>query len=94
MKQHLLISIFLLLAGCSSVPERSGLSAKDVYLRSGEQGYSIRCSYSYDWPDCYKKADEVCGSSTYDVVDKFEFEAVYLGYRHNYMKRAMLARCI
>ena len=93
MKQHLLIWVFLLLAGCSTAPERSGLSAKDVYLRSGEQGYSIRCSFSNAWPDCYEKAGEVC-SSTFGVIDKFEFSDEYLRYRSSHMKRAMLARCM
>jgi hypothetical protein len=93
MKRHLLIPLFLLLTGCSTPPERSGLSANDVYLRSGEQGYSIRCSFGYDWQDCYEKAGEVCASNMFDVLDKFEFSDEYLRYRSNHMKRTMLVRC-
>jgi hypothetical protein len=93
MKRLVLISLILMLAGCST-PERSGLSSKHIHLRSGDKGYTIRCSFTYDWPDCYEKAVELCGSNSYVVVDKYDFEDQYLDFREDHRIRAMVTRCL
>jgi hypothetical protein len=62
MKQHLLLSVFLLLAGC-------GATVNKTYLPNGEQGYAIDCSGAgAQLIDCYEKAGNVCGSSGYEIA--------------------------
>ncbi len=93
MKRHLLCSIFLLLAGCSTAPEKTSLSTKKIYLAGGEQAYSIECSYSYNWRDCYEKAGGLCDARGYDITDKFEFQDDYLRSTSHPNRRIMFVKC-
>jgi hypothetical protein len=78
MKQHLLIPVALLLAGC-------GATVNKTYLPDGQQGYAVDCSGAgAELIDCYEKAGNVCGASGYEVVG-----ASGVGYA----SRAMLIKC-
>jgi hypothetical protein len=85
--------MFLLLAGCSTSAEKTSLSPKEIYLASGEEGYSIECSYRYHWRDCYAQADGLCQARGYDIVDKYEFADDYLRSAGHPDRRIIFVRC-
>lgn len=56
-----LVFVFLALAGCAT--------QKQIYLPSGETGYSINCSGSaLTWEHCYAQAGKICATRGYEVL--------------------------
>jgi hypothetical protein len=54
---------FIILYGCVLV--------KNTYTSNGELGYSLNCSGSaLNWPRCYEKAGNLCGTNGCGVVEK------------------------
>jgi hypothetical protein len=72
--------------------------ATKTYTPSGQMGYTIECSRSYQtWGDCYQKAGQLCGYSGYDIIMKSEDDkgayVLYGAYGETTNKRSMLIKC-
>ncbi len=63
--RHFTCAVLLLVAvvGCAT--------QKEIFLPSGEKGYSIACGgNASSWNDCLSKAGDTCGSSGYEIISQ------------------------
>ena len=52
------------------------------FTSDGKAGHKIHCSGSTnDWDMCYNKANEICGETGYEVLQKLEDHGAFAAYQ-------------
>lgn len=63
MTKFILLTLIILIAGCTSV--------KETYTPTGKQGFTIKCSGKLNsWASCMEKAGDTCGELGYTIIER------------------------